>query len=211
MEIEQMQDVQTQTGGPEAGLPIPEETKRDRVRRLFIDRLSQDGMRFKHGTPEFEQKKRLDRMADDLSYMSDNNLEKLRLCLRTKGEGTSKNFWPSRVTVLGFAEVAQPRPLEEIPGLKGWFVSDAGRQAAKVPGQLLAEFRFWTQFKRPPMTAGEKAKIGRDAKEIGSRMSRLKERQERDVPLTDEDRYWLEHAQTAKAKIEGWMREGRSG
>ena len=85
------------------------ETNRDRVRRLLIEPLTRDGMRFPREVSDEVQRKRLDQMADDLGHMSDGNLVRLRLCLRSKGGGSAKCFWPGRVTIVGFAEVAASR------------------------------------------------------------------------------------------------------
>ena len=74
------------------------ETNRDRVRRLLIEPLTRDGMRFPREVSDEVQRKRLDQMADDLGHMSDANLVRLRLCLRSKGGGSAKCFWPGRVT-----------------------------------------------------------------------------------------------------------------
>ena len=54
------------------------ETNRDRVRRLFINPMIELGFRFPHRTPEDIVRKRLDRMADDLGYLTDENLRRVR-------------------------------------------------------------------------------------------------------------------------------------
>jgi len=185
-----------------------EETKRDRVRRLLIDKLKSDGMRFERGTPVEDQKRRLDRMADDLSYMTDERLGWLRDCLKTKGEGSRRNFWPSRITVLGYAEQAQPRPLEDWPGLKGWFVSAAGQVAIGTPGRLLAEFKFWTKHKRPPVRSYELEAVAREAKQISARRETLVSRRDRNVLTDAEDIRWLGVVEQVESQLVGWVREG---
>lgn len=204
--------MQMQCEGPEktgAATGPAQETKRDRVRRLLIDPLTHDGMRFKRGTPPHEERRRLDQMADDLAYLTDENLNRLRLCLRTKGEGGSRNFWPCRITILSFAEFAQPRALAEVPGLKSWFVSEAGKQAAAEPGRLLAEFQFWTARKRPPMNASEVQQIGARARGNADRLRLYSERLGRDVPLTESEAQWLDWATKTEAMLRRWMAEGR--
>jgi hypothetical protein len=185
-----------------------EETKRDRVRRLLIDKLKSDGMRFERGTPVEDQRRRLDRMADDLSYMADERLGWLRDCLKTKGEGSRRNFWPCRITVLGYAEQAQPRPLEDWPGLKGWFVSAAGQAAIATPGRLLAEFKFWTKYKRPPSKPYELEAVAREARQIADRRDRLVSRRDRNVLTDEEDIRWLGVVEQREAQLVGWVREG---
>ena len=185
-----------------------EETKRDRVRRLLIDKLKADGMRFERGTSVEDQQRRLDRMADDLSYMADERLGWLRDCLRTKGEGSKRNFWPSRVTVLAYAELAQSRPLEDLPGLKSWFISAAGHDAIKVPGRLLAEFKFWKAHKRPPLNPFEQAAISKEAERIVRRRETLTDRKRSQTLRDAEDIRWLTVVEKTEAQLIGWVREG---
>ena len=60
----------------------PQETNRARVRRLFIDPLVKEGMRFKHHTSAEDQRRKLDQMADDLGYLSDESLRVMAACMR---------------------------------------------------------------------------------------------------------------------------------
>jgi len=167
------------------------EARRTRVRRLLIDPLCTDGMRFRKGVPEDVQAKRLAHLADDLGYMTDDNLTALRECLATKGEGAQRNFWPERITVLSLAEVCQRRPLEDLKGLARWFGSAAGAAALKGD-RLVAEYRFWVRFKRPPTSNQDRRAVASRAAEWGDRAMRIEDRIARLGRAADlEDAAWL--------------------
>lgn len=187
------------------------ETGRDRVRRLFIDPLTSDGMRFKHGTPPDAQRKRLDQMADDLGYLSDAGLAVMRGAVQVKGEGAAKCFWPSRVLILQLAQAFQPRPMAQMPGLRSWFCSAAGPAAAAVPGRLIAEYQFWQRKLHPPFRADtsegaqHRRMIATDAARIAERQGRLTEREARGALSDPADIAWLDGVRRTEAMIKGWM------
>lgn len=181
------------------------ETARDRVRRLFIAPLAEDGMRFRSGTPEDVQRKRLDRMADDLAYMSDDALRLLKICMRTKGEGSNGVFWPTRVSILKFANAAQPRPIEDIPGFRSWFASAAGAEAAAVPGRLVAEYAFFCRHLHPPYDDAHKAAVASQAAQLSERAMRLEERAGRGVALSPDDSSWLSRYRARDAMMRRWI------
>ncbi|APE43401.1 hypothetical protein BOO69_08215 [Sulfitobacter alexandrii] len=183
----------------------PQEGNRARVRRLFIEPLTRDGMRFRHGTPPDEQRRRLDQMADDLGYLSDASLTVLAGCMVSKGEGANKVFWPSRVSILGYAEAREPRPLEEVPGLRSWFVSAAGRKAAGIPGRLVAEFGFWKRHKRPPLGDREWDAVNRNAGDYARRVELTRDRQARGVQVDPNDENWLARYDATDAMLRGWL------
>lgn len=153
-----------------------EETKRDRVRRLVIAPMQEAGFRFRHGTDAEKAQAALDRMADALGYMSDAGLEDLRACLMTKGEGAQRCFWPAHATVLGFAEMRERRPLEEVPELLRWFRSEAGPKAAAA-GRLVAEYLFWKDRKHPPVSPQARKYVSDRAHEMARRLQILAERE----------------------------------
>lgn len=126
------------------------ETKRDRVRRLLIHPLEKDGMRKRHRTPDEVHRAFLDRIADTLSYMSDVNLGLFHKILVSKGEGAEKHFWPSYVTIRGWAEQIDPRPLDHEPEILSWFRSKAGPHALAADCHV-EQYKFIQKKKRPPM------------------------------------------------------------
>ena len=180
---------------------------RDKVRRCFIDKMAEAGMRFQHRTSAEDQRRKLDQMADDLAHMSEDNLNRLFVCLRSKGAGSRGDFWPPRVTILKYAEDAQPRPTEEIRGLQSWFISQAGRDAATVPGRLVAEFDFWTSHKHPPMSADQKRMVASYAGRDAARADRLDERRARGALEVGADQLWLDQYRAKEAKLIGWVSE----
>ncbi|GLQ26122.1 hypothetical protein [Sulfitobacter pacificus] len=187
------------------------ETKRDRVRRLFIAPLAAEGMRFERGTSEEVQVKRLNQMADDLTHLSDVELGRLRLCMRSKGGGTKKTFWPGRVSILGYAESVHPRPIADLPKLKDWFVSAVGRGAVADMARLVAEFEFWTRRKHPPFHASHERIVAAEASEIGPRAERLVERRGRGALSDPGDVHWLARYEETEAMLRGWLAESGGG
>ncbi|WP_300009721.1 hypothetical protein [uncultured Roseobacter sp.] len=167
------------------------ETKRDRVRRLLIAPLAEDGMRFKHGTPQDRQKHQLDRLADDLGYMTDAGLLALRDWMRSHGDGSNRCFWPATVAVISTAECFEPRPLEELPALRRWFASAAGR-AALEGNRLVAEYEFWRKFKRPPVQPRDKEAVARRAAEWATKAERVRDRVARGLSPLHDDAAWLD-------------------
>lgn len=187
------------------------ESKRGRVRRLVIDPLIADGFRKRRETDEATHKANLDRIADALGYMSDAGLKALRASLATKGEGSARQFWPSFATVSGLANDFEKRPLEEEPELLRWFRSEAGREAMAAD-RLVAEYRFWTWYKRPPVRPADKAKVEEKASYYRDRAFRVRDRISRGFePLFDDGAFlaWYE-AQVAYVTglVEGGSEEG---
>ena len=168
-----------------------EESNRARVRRLFIAPMQGLGFRFKKGTPIEEERKRIERIIDDVSYLTDRNLDRLYLTLRDKGEGSARCFWPARATIIALAQAAQPRPIEDFPGLASWFASAAGQRALEA-NRLVAEYRFWKAKHRPPMNDHETAMITSHARRFASDVELARERLYRNVPLQPDERAMLE-------------------
>lgn len=166
------------------------ETQRDRVRRLLIGPLQDLGFRFKKGTPDDLAAKRLATLCDDMAYLSDVALERLALALRDKGEGSARCFWPERATFIAYAQMAEPRPIEEMPGLVSWFASAAGQRALSED-RLVAEYRWWRHKHRPPMNPEEWAMVTKRAAEWRGRAERFRDRLSRGVALDHQDGGWL--------------------
>lgn len=185
----------------------PQEASRARVRRLFIEPLVRDGMRFKHGTSADDQRRKLDQMADDLGYLSDASLSVLAACMVSKGEGAARVFWPSRVSIMSFAEAREPRPLEDVPGLRSWFISAAGRTAAGIPGRLIAEFSFWKRHKRPPLGDREWDAVNRNAADFARRVELIRDRMARGVRVDEVDAQWLERYEQTEDMLRGWLED----
>lgn len=193
-----MVDVQQTSDASEA--PVVE-SKRARVRRLLIDPLVDLGFRFKQGMPDDKATTFLSRVADDLAYMSDDGLVALCVCLRTKGEGSAKCFWPAFATVLGFAEMFEHRPLIELPALLRWFKSAAG-QAAHSRDRLVAEYWFWTKYKRPPVRDADKRMVSDKAAGLARRVELALDRQRRGADLEPAEQSFLDAYRARQSYLE---------
>lgn len=195
--------------GPSMGTtvtPETDETKRDRVRRLLIDPLTEAGFRFPKATGEDEAKRALTRLADGLAYLGDDALTVLKATLLTKGEGSARCFWPTYVTIVGLAEAYQPRPLEEVPELLRWFASAAGRDAMAA-GRLVAEFQFWEAKKRPPVTPRDRELVTVRAREHRERRELVLDRRRRDIPLRADEVAWIDWYERTFARVEALVGE----
>jgi hypothetical protein len=182
------------------------ETRRGRVRTALM-RL---GFRFPKGTTDEDAKRRLDRICDDLAYLSDESLRRLVGALRTKGEGSAKCFWPCRATFVGFAEVVQPRALEEAEGVASWFASRAGQEALEAD-RLVAEFRFWERYKRPPRSRGDLLALSQEADDIRSQRDRARaNRAAGRAPVLD-DAAFLRWYDGVEARALSLVEAGRRG
>lgn len=162
------------------------ETKRDRVRRLLLDPL---GFRFRKGTDPEEGKKALNRIADDLAYMAEDRLRALKDMLATKGQGADRNFWPDHATFIAFAEMVEPRPVEELPALLSWFGSVEGPTAMRS-GQLVETWQFIERRKKPPVTPQERALVLEQAAKNARRIQIIEERRRDGRTVDAEDAAW---------------------
>ncbi len=128
------------------------ESKRGRVRRLFSDRLNGLGFR-RHGNIKVaDHELAMVKMIDALTYMSDHSLNVLFDMLKSKGQGRDRDIWPSRATIASFAELIEPRAIEELPSLIRWFRSVEGPKALRE-GTLVETWQYFQIHKRPPVSA----------------------------------------------------------
>jgi hypothetical protein len=128
------------------------EGKRDRVRRLLIDPLTELGFRKPARVKTEGHEAGLTKLADDLAYMSDANLSALFDMMKSKGDGKERCLWPPRAAFLKTAEHIQPRPIEELPSLLRWFRSVEGPKA-RANGTLVETLEYFQTHKRPPINA----------------------------------------------------------
>lgn len=176
------------------GTTTEKEGKRARVRRLLIEPLAEDGMRFKKTVPKDRARAHLDRIADDFAYMSDRGLSALRRSLSTMGEGSARCFWPQYVTIRGVAQTIEAAPFEDEPALVRWFQSRAGL-AAKEHGRAVAEYLFFRKKCRPPLH-GERGVfecrlIAERASEMSRRAELVRDRIDRGVLSDPSEAEWL--------------------
>jgi hypothetical protein len=186
------------------------ETKRDRVRRILLDPLRDNGFRFKRGVSEEEACSRLNAIADDLAYMSDDGLKALRVSMRFKGEGASRTFWPSRASFIGFAEAFERSPLEEAPALLRWFASVEGPKAL-AGGIHVAQYLFWTRNKRPPMSPADRKAVEDHAAQIADRAMRVRDKLDRGVEPFADDTHWYVRFLETEARVRGYIEAAVKG
>lgn len=167
-----------------------EESKRGRVRRLLIEPLDALGFKRAAKVPDDVFKTKMDRMIDSLTYMSDRNFAVMFDMLKSKGEGRGRDVWPSAATIYGIAELVQPRPISELPSLLSWFQSVEGPKCRDA-GTLPETWKYFQIFKRPPSPSAVR-RIAKDATRNQSRVSRIRERMDRDGgKVSDDDVSWL--------------------
>lgn len=183
------------------------ETKRDRVRRMLITPAQDRGLRFRRGVAEEDQRKALDRLCDELAYLSDRTLLALREWIISHGDGAERTFWPSHAAIISTAEAYEPRPLEETPGVASWFRSRAGAEAL-AEGRLIAEFLWWEAKKRPPMSAHEKSLVAQRASHIVSEMTRTQDKLNRGMAPLQPDLEQLEYWKGIQDRALRLVREG---
>ena len=165
-----------------------QESKRGRVRRILFEPLEEMGFR-KNGTVKADDhKSKMDRLADNLAYMSDQSLGVLCEMLRSKGQGRDRMFWPLPATIYGLAELVEPTPLEELPNLLSWFRSIEGPKALKA-GTLVETWAYFHKYKRPPQMAG--MQIQRDADDHARKCERVRDRAARGV-ADPAELHWLD-------------------
>ena len=154
------------------------ENNRDRVRRLLIHPLTEDGFRRSQKVPEDKFRDLLNGLADALAYMSDDGLRALYRMMRSKGQERDRDIWPKRAQFFAVAELIEPCPLEKIPGMISWFASEAGEQAIKAD-TILETFEFIEAHKRPPFAENNQAMIGSKAAKRRSDLSAAQARIDR--------------------------------
>jgi hypothetical protein len=193
-------------------VPVPDnegvvaQSNRDRVRGLLFDPLS---FRFPRSVDAEAAKKALNRIADDLAYLSDASLAALRDIMRTKGEGSSRNFWPDHATFIGFAEVIQRRPIEDLPALSSWFGSIEGPRAA-MQGILVETFLFIADRKMPPVTDGARRQVASKAAENARRLQIIAERRAAEMAIDVGELEFERWYRDQRARCEALMRSERA-
>jgi len=175
------------------------ESRRDRVRRLLIGPLERDGFRKPAKVKADAHAETLVRMADELGYMTDAGLATLRRALEPRGGGKRRDEWPPLATVRGYAELIEPRPLEEVPELLRWFRSVEGPRAVEA-GTLVETWDYWRRRKRPPVEPGARRQVAEAADENRRRLRMVAER-ERDGRADDADLAWRDRYLAEERRI----------
>ncbi len=164
----------------------PAETNRDRVRRLLLQPL---GFRHPRKTDEATGRALLDAIADEMAYLPDDVLIAMVEAMRARGDGASKDFWPSRASFIGVAEWLHPRPLEFSPKLLSWFASIEGPRAIEN-GTLVETWQFFEQKKRPPSLPEDRKRVEVVAQHNARKLQLIAERRERGREQFPDDLAW---------------------
>lgn len=170
-----------------------EETKRGRVRRLFVEPMQELGFKRPPKLDEEAFDKKLTRMVDYLTYLSDDGLRLLFDFMKVKGQGRDRMQWPPRAMIYAYAELIEPCPIEKIPSMLSWFRSSAGQRAAEAD-TLVETFEFIRQHKKPPTMDGMQKMIARAAEERRRGIAMARDRIVREVASDDDRQYvaWYE-------------------
>lgn len=179
---------------------IEAEGKRDRVRRLLIGPMEELGFRKPGDVSREKHRQNMDRLADELAYMSEQGFARLREALRCQGRGKGRDGWPPLACVFSYAQLAEPRPLDDLPALRRWFASAAGREA-EAQGRLVEEYDFWCAHRRPPVRHSELAGVTERARDNARRLDLALDRMERGVDPGPGEREWAHDYQARKARV----------
>ena len=170
------------------------ESNRARVRSRLFDRL---GFRFERSSRQAKDpaaaKRYLDRIADDLSHLTDRELDFMVEMMCAKGEGSKKCFWPSFASFRGHAEAIHPRPIEGLPEMRSWFGSVEGPKARK-DGTLVETYDFMLKHKRPPCLPKDREAIAAAASEAQRRLRVIERRKADRVFVPDKSAVDEDHA-----------------
>jgi hypothetical protein len=183
------------------------ESKRDRVRRLFTSRLDDLGFR-RHGNVKVaDHGLNMVKLIDALTYMSDHSMNVLYDMLKSKGQGRDRDIWPSRATILGYAELVEPRAIEELPSLIRWFRSVEGPKAQR-DGTLVETWMYFQTHKVPPVRA--RRQIVDNAKKNAHKLELYRERVQRDKATPDEQ-HWIERYEKRLAYCKALLPDDAQG
>jgi len=185
--------------GNETG--VMQETKRDRVRRLLIQPLTEDfGFRRPGNITAEKHDKNMIRLCDELSYLSDEGFARLRGAMRGKGDGKGRDAWPALARVISWAELIEPRPIETMPAMLRWFRSAAGPEA-RAAHRLVEEFEYWENNKHPPVVLGAKRQVMEWAEKNQRRAEVIEDQIRRGVDPGADEQGWLNFYRDREAWI----------
>lgn len=168
--------------------------KRERVRQLLIRPLESDGLVRDRRTKASEHAAFLDKLADRLGYLTDQNLETLRRYVRAQALGPAHNVWPSWATILNHAGDLQTPPDPENPIMQSWLHSVQG-EALMGRGEHVETYLFLKGLvargrSRPPRDA-EKRMIAELARENRRKRELVSEAIAAGRHVSEDDRKWL--------------------
>lgn len=164
----------------------PKESNRARVRRLLLVPL---GFRSPKGTSPEAERILLDGVADDLAYLTDEDLAVLAQMLAVHGDGAAKCFWPARATFNSFAHIVRGRPLVEQPSLLRWWASEQGQRMVQE-GTLVETYQYFERHKMPPVKPGAREKVLASAQQNARDLTVMAEKERVGIALSAEALAW---------------------
>lgn len=182
-----------------------EETRRDRVRRLFIHPMQELGWRKPGNVRAEDHEAMLVSLCDRLAYLSDESFAVLRQNLRVRGAGKDHDLWPRPAIILALANLVQYRPLTEVPAVLRWFRSRAGTDA-DANGRLVEEYGFWLRYNRPPANASEHKIVADRAVRNRARVDLCHDRRRRDIDPGPGEAEWVERYLAREAELRQLVR-----
>ncbi|WP_066706938.1 hypothetical protein [Celeribacter ethanolicus] len=179
------------------------ESGRARVKRVLIGSLEEGGMGRKRGVSVADHEATMEKLANRLSYMTEDGLKGLAMYLiRMGGE---KNVWPDLNIVLRCAWSMEPPPPRDNDFLMSLMRSRAG-EAALTGGYALQLYAAARKLGPPPskyevQRLRDKAQQDRDRKRV------IEDRIKRGV-VTRAEQGWLDGYMRMSAEAEALIREG---
>jgi hypothetical protein len=168
--------------------------KRERVRQLLIRPLEGDGLVRDRRTKASDHAAFLEKLADRLGYLTDENLATLKRYVRARAGGEAHNVWPGFATILNHAQDLQTPPDPENPIMQSWLHSRQG-EALMARGEHVETYLFLTGLvakgrPRPPLPA-EKRMISNRARDVARKRTLIVEGIEGGRHVSEDDRKWL--------------------
>jgi hypothetical protein len=185
----------------------PTESNRDRVRRLLFGPL---GFRHPSRLTEADGRALLDRIADELAYLTDDALMVLARMLRVHGQGSARNWWPDRATFVGWAHVVQPRPLDEDPKLLSWFASIEGQRMVQE-GTLVETYLYLQKHRVPPATPEARRQVKTRADEARRRVGIVREKQRAGIDVGYDDARFADLYEAETRRLTALVQTRRGG
>jgi hypothetical protein len=185
---------------------MTDESKRDRVRRLLLEPL---GFRKPGGMSAEACAEMLVRVCDELAYLSDEALARVEEALRFRGTGKDRNGWPDLATFRAYAELAEPRPIEELPALRRWFGSVEGPRAI-ADGTLVETWAFFGRHKRPPVGSQDRRVIADRASANRRRLELVDDKRKHGRMVDPQDAEWARQYRARRAYLEEMVRIERA-
>lgn len=168
------------------------------------------GFRSPKGTDPGAERAMLDSVADELAYLSDDDLAVLARLLAVHGDGAARCFWPSRATFTAFAHMVRPRPLDQDPKLVSWFASIEGPRMLAA-GTLVETWMYFERHRMLPVKPGAAAQIAEAAAVNARRLQLVRERLAADLPVPPVDAEWARRYAARRDELVAMVEALRAG